>query len=122
MQSYPKIIKKFLISLIIIFLCLYSSKYLLLYFNVNFPASILGMLMLFALLQTGLLKVEKIKPAASLFNKHMALMFVPIGVASLLYLEQLAENLFAIIVICLISTLMVLIAIAMLFEKMSENS
>ena len=54
------------------------------------PGSILGMLLLFALLLTGVVKIEWLSPVTSLFLKHMSFFFIPLGVGLLGALDLIA--------------------------------
>ena len=49
---------------------------------VPFPASVIGMLLLLALLATGLLKIEHIREKADFLLANMAFFFLPAGVLS----------------------------------------
>ena len=48
---------------------------------VPFPASVIGMLLLLALLATGLLKIEHIREKADFLLANMAFFFLPAGVS-----------------------------------------
>ena len=50
---------------------------------VPFPASVIGMLLLLALLATGLLKIEHIREKADFLLANMAFFFLPAGVCLL---------------------------------------
>jgi holin-like protein len=47
------------------------------------PGNVLGMLMLFALLSLRLVRLEWFEPTARLFNRHLALFFIPLVVGLL---------------------------------------
>lgn len=49
---------------------------------VPFPASVIGMLLLLALLATGLLKIEHIREKADFLLANMAFFFLPAGVSA----------------------------------------
>jgi holin-like protein len=44
------------------------------------PANIIGMLLLFALLCTGIVKERWVSPAAGVLNRHLAFFFIPVAV------------------------------------------
>ena len=52
---------------------------------VPFPASVIGMLLLLALLATGLLKIEHIREKADFLLANMAFFFLPAGVSVINY-------------------------------------
>jgi len=49
-------------------------------FGLPIPASVLGMVILFLLLASGIVKVRYIEMAASFLNRHLGFFFVPIAV------------------------------------------
>ena len=66
---------------------------------VPFPASVIGMLLLLALLATGLLKIEHIREKA-----NMAFFFLPAGVSVINYFDVLGRSAVALVLVCLLST------------------
>ena len=71
---------------------------------VPFPASVIGMLLLLALLATGLLKIEHIREKSDFLLSNMAFFFIPAGVSIINYFDLLKSNLWQIAVICAVST------------------
>ena len=69
-----------------------------------FPASVIGMLLLFLLLACGWLKPHHIREKSNFLLSNMAFFFIPAGVGLLKYLDVLAENLIPLLVICLVTT------------------
>jgi holin-like protein len=49
-------------------------------FHLPVPGNVLGMLVLFALLMTGVVKLEWVAGAADLLTKHLAFFFIPVAV------------------------------------------
>lgn len=58
----------------------YVSTWIVKTLNVPFPGSVLGMIILFALLSTGVVKEQWLTAAANPLLKHMTFFFVPIAV------------------------------------------
>jgi holin-like protein len=56
------------------------------------PGNLVGMLLLFALLLTGAVKLQWIESGASLLIRHLAFFFVPIAVGLLAYTDLLASD------------------------------
>ena len=71
-----------------------------------FPASVIGMLVLFLLLITRLLRVEHIQEKSDFLLANMAFFFLPAGVSILNYLEVLRSAALALVVICLVTTVL----------------
>lgn len=69
---------------------------------VNFPGSVLGMLVLFVLLSTGVLRLEQIQDVANFLLSNMTLFFIPAAVGLGAYWTQLANTWMSVAVICLV--------------------
>ena len=68
---------------------------------VPFPASVIGMLLLLA---TGLLKIEHIREKADFLLANMAFFFLPAGVSVINYFDVLGRSAVALVLVCLLST------------------
>ncbi|MGL6027174.1 MAG: CidA/LrgA family protein, partial [Vibrio sp.] len=68
-----KTIAQYVVSMGLIFLCLLAGVHLQTWLGIAIPSSILGLLILFALMASGLVPVEWVKPSASLFIRYMIL-------------------------------------------------
>lgn len=77
-----------------------------------FPASVIGMVLLLALLASGLLKVEHIQEKADFLLANMAFFFLPAGVSVINYFDVLRSSAAALVVICLVSTVVTFAATA----------
>ena len=71
-----------------------------------FPASIIGMVVLFLLLLLRVLKVERIREVSDFLLSNMALFFIPASVSIINYFDLLRENLVPLLVICSVSTVL----------------
>ena len=69
-----------------------------------FPASVIGMILLFICLLTGVLKIEHIQVKADFLLENMAFFFVPAGVSIINYFDVLESTWIQLVVICVIST------------------
>lgn len=74
------------------------------------PASIYGILLLFALLCIGLIHVESVKEVSAFLIQIMPVMFIPAGVGLMESFGLLMPSLFAYVFIMAISTFAVMIA------------
>lgn len=70
----------------------------------EFPASVIGMVLLFFCLMTGILKIEHIQEKADFLLGNMAFFFVPAGVSIMNYFDVLKKSLVPFLVICILST------------------
>ena len=80
---------------------------------VPFPASVIGMALLFALLATGVLKLEHVREKADFLLANMAFFFLPAGVNAMNYFDLLGSALVPLLVICLATTVLVFGATAL---------
>ena len=71
-----------------------------------FPASVIGMVLLLILLLVRALKVDHIREKSDFLLSKMAFFFIPAGVSIINYFDILAGSLVALLVICLVCTLL----------------
>jgi holin-like protein len=102
---------KYLRAIALIYLCLFIGNAAALLLPIAIPDSIIGMLLLFALLSSQILPAKWVKPGCHLLIRYMVLLFVPIGVGVMKYYDQIVEHLGPLVFSCLISTLMVLVVV-----------
>lgn len=72
------------------------------------PASIYGIVILFALLESRVLHVDDIRETSSFLIAIMSMLFIPAGVGLMTSFSLLSENLIAYIVITAVSTVVVM--------------
>lgn len=72
------------------------------------PASIYGLVILFILLETGILKLDAVKETAVFLIEIMPLMFIPAGVGLMESWGDLNSMLVEVVVIILVSTVLVM--------------
>ncbi|MEM6160859.1 CidA/LrgA family protein [Erwinia sp. P6884] len=113
MRSALSVIWRYLRAFIIIYLCLYAGIGLAALLPVTIPGSILGMLILFFLLAFRLLPVSWVKPGSLLLIRYMALLFVPISVGVMSYMDVLTAQFGPIVVSCVASTFIVLLTVGL---------
>ena len=69
-----------------------------------FPASVVGMILLLILLCTKVLKPAQLQQTSDFLLGTMAMYFIPAGVGILDYANVLLDNIWAILIICLVTT------------------
>ena len=69
-----------------------------------FPASIIGMILLFLCLAAGILKIEHIQEKADFLLENMAFFFIPAGVSIINYMDILKNAVVQLIIVCVVST------------------
>ena len=84
------------------------------------PGSVVGMLLLTALLETRVVPLNIVRPAADLLVRHLALLYVPAGVALLVYWGAVRSELTAIAAAGLASLVAVLVVVALLVQRLER--
>ena len=72
----------------------------------SFPASVIGMLLLFILLAVRVLKVEHIREKSDFLLSNMAFFFSPAGVSIINYFDVLKGNVGKLLLICFLTTIL----------------
>lgn len=83
--------------------------------------NIIGMLLLFTLLCSGVVKGETVRPAAKFLLGTMALFFVPFGVGLIDSYEVIMDNAVAIVIATVVSTFAVIIAVGWVFQLLNRD-
>ncbi len=109
---------QYLVSMGLIFLCLIAGTHVQQLLNTAIPGSIIGMLMLFALLALGIVPIAWVKPSANLFIRYMILLFVPISVGLMDHFDVLMNNALPILASAVGGTLIVLVTLALMLDKL----
>lgn len=100
-----KYIKQFAIILFIYYIGIILNKLLI----PVIPATVLGMLILFVLLNFGLVKINSIKEFSEFLLMNLAFFFIPPGITLIKSWDVLSSNLWKILFIVLITTFITMI-------------
>jgi holin-like protein len=84
------------------------------------PGSVVGMLLLTALLETRVVPMTIVRPAAELLVRHLALLYVPAGVALVVYWAAVRSELAAIAAAALASLVVVLVVVGLLVQRLER--
>ena len=76
------------------------------------PGSIIGMVLLFILLVTGMIKINQIDDLGSFMLKHMGLFFIPLGVGLLNTMDMLSTSWLPLLIILILSGALVMLVSA----------
>lgn len=104
----------------IIFGCLAVGELIVWLTAIAIPSSIIGMLLLAALLQTKVVKEEWVKGMSDFLISNMGFFFVPPGVALMLYLDIIKAEFIPIVVATVVSTVLVLIVTGWTHQKLKR--
>lgn len=93
---------------LIIFGCLAVGELIVWLTGTSIPSSIIGMLLLTALLQLKAIKLEWVKSMSDFLISNLGFFFVPPGVALMLYFDVIKAEFLPIAVATVVSTILVL--------------
>ena len=113
-----KILRQLLIILFMCFLGEFCNRVL----HVPLPGSIIGMILLFICLLTGIIKLSMIEEITKFLLDHLAFFFIPAGVGLLAYTGILKANLIPLLVICIVTTFLVMIVTGCTMELVKRRS
>ncbi|MGX9756306.1 CidA/LrgA family protein [Clostridioides difficile] len=85
------------------------------------PGSIVGMLLLFLLLQFKVLDLSSIENISGFFLDNMAVFFIPAGVSLIKSLDLIKENVLVLLLVICLSTLVVMYTTGVIVEKMIKK-
>lgn len=94
---------------LILFGCLAVGEAVVRLTGISIPGSIIGMLLLAALLQMGIIKKEWINDASGLLIANLGFFFVPAGVAIMQHFGTIRSYWLPIVVATVLSTIVVLV-------------
>ncbi|MCD8186123.1 MAG: CidA/LrgA family protein [Rikenellaceae bacterium] len=85
------------------------------------PGSVIGMVLLFASLYTGIVRKEDVAGAARFILDHILLFFIPVCVGLMTAWPLISAHWAAILVSCLISTLLILTVVGHLQQWLEKR-
>lgn len=119
-EKLLKTVGQFALSLAIL-LAMFGGGKLLSALIPAIPAGIWGLLLLFFALVSGILKKAWILPTARLFNRYMPICFLPICVGIMNYGDMLKTHFIDLVLANFLSTVLSLLLIAFIAEKLSAK-
>ncbi|HLR62752.1 MAG TPA: CidA/LrgA family protein [Lentibacillus sp.] len=90
-------------------------------FDLFIPGSVIGLIFLFILLMTGIMKAPWVEDGARFFIKHLALFFIPATVGVINYLDLFSGEGLLLVFIGLVSTLMVMVSAGRVSQLLIEH-
>ncbi len=109
---------KLLQGLAIILFLQWLSTAIISFLGISFPPPLLGMLILTALLCTGVIKENYIEDICTALIDKMALLFLPAGVSMILYLDVIKAELLPISLTVILSSVIILCSTALVLEML----
>ncbi|WP_341662211.1 CidA/LrgA family protein [Vibrio sp.] len=114
-------ILKYVVSMGLIFLCLLIGNGVQSLLGTSIPSSIIGMLILFVLLSSGIVPSEWVRPSATLFIRYMVLLFVPVSVGLMEHFDVLYANAFPVLASVIGGSFIVLITLGLMLDRMLKE-
>ena len=99
----------FLAQLLLICFIYWVSEFVVTFLDLPIPGNVFGLIFLFVLLLTGVVKVNYIERAAGFLNKHLAFFYIPFGVGLMNYGHLIKTNGISILVMIIGSSIIGLI-------------
>lgn len=121
MNNLIKNISAFFISFGLIYGCLLLGRLVAKYLPFTFPESIIGLIILFLLLETKILKLEWITPAGNLLMKHMAFLFIPAAVGMVSFLNEVYQSATVILLNVFLGIVFIILVVGRAFQHLAET-
>ncbi len=107
---------RYLLQAVIIAAVTFAAELIKYFVPLPVPASIYGLLLLFALLKSGILKLEQIEDVGNLLLEMMPLLLVPASVSVLTALDAIQRMLLPVLVMGFIGTTAVMLVTGLLSQ------
>ena len=86
------------------------------------PASVYGLVLLFTALMIGIIKLENVEKAATFLIATMSIYFIAPSVSLMTVIADYVDSLLGIVVICCVSTILVMVVTGKVSQLIMENS
>lgn len=100
---------KYLQQIVIISAVTFAAELIKYFVPLPVPASIYGLILLFALLKSGILKLEQIEDIGGLLLELMPLLLVPASVSFLTAMDTIQEMLLPVLIMGFVGTTLVMV-------------
>lgn len=85
------------------------------------PASVLGMIVLFVALRLRIIRAQEVHRVSGTLLHNMLLFFVPVGVGLITSYDLITKHLWAIIISLLLSTVLVIVSVGYIQQKLGRK-
>lgn len=90
--------------------------------NLPIPGNILGMIILFILLYTNIVKVDNIANITNFLLDHLAFFFIPAGVGLMTSIGIIKSTWLQLLVVCLSTTIIIIASTGIIVQHISKRS
>lgn len=112
---------KFISQLFILWFLYIASEWIVEWLDLPIPGNVLGMMLLFGLLLTGVIKLEWIDEASSFLLKHLLFFFIPITVGLMTLGSIFIQNGISLIVILIVSSAIGMVVTGALSQLLAKK-
>ena len=109
------------VQIAILFLVYYIGTSIQQFFQLSIPGSVIGLIIMFLLLVTGIFPLRWIDQGASFMVKHLVLFFIPATVGILNYYTLFKGKGMLLFVITIVSTLLVMITSGLVSQALARE-
>jgi holin-like protein len=100
----------------------YLSTWTVHYFHIPLPGSVLGMIVLFALLSAGVIKEQWLTAATTPLLKHLSFFFIPIAVELMEWGDLFVQKGYLLFLPLVVSTLVALLATGGIVQLLTKST
>lgn len=90
--------------------------------NLPIPGNILGMIILFVLLCTNVIKVDSISNVTNFLLDHLAFFFIPAGVGLMTSIGIIESTWLQLLIVCLSTTVIIIASTGIIVQTISKKS
>lgn len=112
-----KILKELLLILVFTF----AGKTLQVIFQLPVPGSVIGMLLLFIALITGVVKENQIAQVGDYLLENLSILFLPAGVGLMMYFDLIKGNILSLLLILLATFVISLVTVGKVSQWMKKK-
>lgn len=107
-------------SFLIVFACLFLGEVFIWLTKLPLPPSVIGLLVLFLGLQTGIVKLQSVQQLAKVMLDYLVLLVIPACISIMQYLDIIRDDLWVLLVATAVSTMLVLMTTAKSHQWLRE--
>jgi len=121
MSNYKSLLLIYVRGFLIIFVFLFVGKAISSLLPIVFPGSIIGLILLFLGLTTRFIKIDWVLVSANFTLKYMVILFIPLAVGLINYLDLLFSNWVVILFSTFFSSFLILFSVGHLFQYLNKK-
>jgi len=110
-----------IVQILLLFVLFWIGEWIREIFHLMIPGSVIGLVLLFILLISGVIKEKYIRSGANFMMKHLVLFFVPATVGIMDYIDLFKGKGVFLIVVTIVSTILVMAVSGFVSQKMQQQ-